>query len=242
MATKTVSATKTARRKKDAPGASKAKPLKKEAQKDLSKSYNEYKDFEGKQYSGMKVGRSHKWYYDKGEWKETKITPDLWEISYAVTKRRAGKAPEGSGVPVGTEYHWYILAHQNVRKLNANDYSTSLTGLKFKLAHKRADKDKWNTTAKTQKKRLLKLMQEFIDQLQKEPVPIEFEYDGEIYKGEGVPISQTCHDGVCAELDISLNDMHVGIIKRLTNNWKIDGAKDQKFVDAIGDEIEKSYK
>src|SRR5690242_20808613 len=28
-------------------------------------------------YSGMKVGRSHKWYYDKGEWKEKKITPDL---------------------------------------------------------------------------------------------------------------------------------------------------------------------
>src|SRR4051812_19714145 len=152
---------------------------KKEKGKDLSKSYNEFKDFEGQQYTGMKIGRSHKWYYDKGEWKETKITPDLWEISYAVTKRRAGKAPEGSGVPVGTEYHWYILAHQNVRKLNANDYSTSLTGLKFKLAHKRADKEKWSTSSKTQKKRLIKLMQEFIDQLQKEPVPVKFEYAGE---------------------------------------------------------------
>src|SRR6185295_18802166 len=101
---------------------------KKELATDISKTYNEFKQFEGHQYTGMKVGRSHKWYYDKGEWRETKITPDLWEISYAVTKRRAGKAPEGSGVPVGTEYHWYILAHQNVRKLNANDYSTSMTG------------------------------------------------------------------------------------------------------------------
>src|SRR6187549_1787392 len=97
--------------------------------KDLSKSYNEFKEFEGQQYTGMKVGRSHKWYYDKGEWKERKITPDRWEITYSVTKRRAGKAPEGSGVPVGTEYHWYILAHQNVRKLNANDYTTELSGL-----------------------------------------------------------------------------------------------------------------
>jgi hypothetical protein len=35
-------------------------------------SYNEYKEFEGKQYTGMKVGRSHKWYYDRGEWKEKK--------------------------------------------------------------------------------------------------------------------------------------------------------------------------
>src|SRR3569623_309976 len=80
--------------------------------KDLSKAYNQYKFFNGQQYTGMKVGRSHKWNYDQGEWRETKITPDLWEISYAVTKRRAGKAPEGSGVPVGTGYHWYILAHQ----------------------------------------------------------------------------------------------------------------------------------
>jgi hypothetical protein len=28
--------------------------------KDISKTYNEYKEFEGKQYTGMKVGRSHK--------------------------------------------------------------------------------------------------------------------------------------------------------------------------------------
>ena len=33
---------------------------KKEAKIDLSKSYNEYKNFEGQQYTGMKVGRSHK--------------------------------------------------------------------------------------------------------------------------------------------------------------------------------------
>ncbi len=213
---------------------------KKETKKDLSKTYNEYKEFEGQQYTGMKIGRSHKWYYDKGEWKETKITPDLWEISYAVTKRRAGKAPEGSGVPVGTEYHWYILAHQNVRKLNANDYTTTLTGLKFKLAHKRAEKAKWSTSAKSQKKRLVKLMKELIEQLEKEPLTFEFEYKDRQYKGEAIPISQTCVDGVCSELDVSINDQHIGIIKRLTNNWKIDGAKDQKFVDAIGEEIEKA--
>jgi hypothetical protein len=240
MATKTAPAKKTARRAtKRSPA--KTSSRKKEAAKDLSRSYNEYKDFEGQQYTGMKVGRSHKWYYDKGEWKETKITPDLWEISYAVTKRRAGKAPEGSGVPVGTEYHWYILAHQNVRKLNANDYTTSLTGLKYKLAHKRAEKGKWSTSAKSQKKRLIKLMQELIAQLEKEPVPIEFEYEGEVYKGEAVPIAQTCVDGKCAELDISINDQSIGIIKRLTHNWRIDGVKDQKFVDAIGKQIEDWY-
>src|SRR5262245_61300719 len=116
----------------------------------------------------MKVGRGHKWYYDKGEWKETKITPDEWQINYAVKKRRAGKAPEGSGVPVGTEYHWYILAHQNVTKLNANDYSTSLTGAKFKLAHKRADQDKWSASTRAQRRRLIKILQNMIAELEQQ--------------------------------------------------------------------------
>jgi hypothetical protein len=138
-----------------------------EIKKDISKTYNKYKDFEGKQYTGMKVGRSHKWYYDKGEWKEKKITPDKWEFTYAVNKRRSGRAPEGSGVPVGTEYHWYILAHQNVRKLDANNYTTSMTGMKYKLAHKRADKEKWSATDNAQRKRLIQALQESISQLQR---------------------------------------------------------------------------
>jgi hypothetical protein len=140
--------------------------------KDIAATYNAYKEFEGQQYTGMKIGRSHKWYYDKGVWKDRKITPDLWEIEYEVTKRRAGKAPEGSGVPVGTEYHWYIMAHQLVKKLDANSYSTTLTGLKYKLAHKRADKDKWNVTQPTQRKRLIKVLRDLIKHLEKDPMEI----------------------------------------------------------------------
>lgn len=135
---------------------------------DISSSYNQFKTYQGRQYTGMKIGRSHKWYYDKGEWKEKKISPDEWQIHYAVTKRRAGKAPEGSGVPVGTEYNWYILAHQNVRKLNANDYTTELTGIKYKLAHKRANKSAWSASAKAQRRRLIKLFHGMIEQLEEE--------------------------------------------------------------------------
>ncbi|MGE7777655.1 hypothetical protein ACQKLP_23255 [Chitinophaga sp. NPDC101104] len=219
--------------------ATRSKPVakKKEAKKDAGKAYDEFKEFEGQHYTGMRVGRSHKWKYDAGDWKETKITPDLWEISYAVTKRRAGRAPEGSGVPTGTEYHWYILAHQHVRKLNANDYTTSMTGLKYKLAHKRADRNKWSATAKTQRKRLVKMLQEIIAQLEKEPVPLEFEYDGKTYKGEAFPISPTCHDGVCDQLEITLNDENLGIIRCMKSGWKLDGVKDQGLIDAIGEEI-----
>ena len=203
----------------------------------IATSYNKFKEFDGKQYTGMKIGRSHKWYYDKGEWREKKITPDLWEISYSVTKRRAGKAPEGSGVPVGTEYHWYIISHQNVKKINANDYTTSMSGLKYKLAHKRAGKDKWSTSARTQRAHLIKFLQEFIQQLQKEPVPLQLEYNGKLYKGEAVPIPETCHDGVCPELDITLNDEHLGILHSMRSGWKMDEVKDQKLIDAIGQEV-----
>lgn len=205
--------------------------------KDISASYNQFKEFKGQQYTGMQVGRSHKWNYDKGEWKETKITPDLWEISYAVIKRRKGKAPKGSGVPVGTGYHWYIIAHQKVVKLNANDYTTEMTGLKYKLAHKRAGKDKWSATAPTQRKHLVTFLKDWIAQLQKEPITLEFDYNGKHFKGEAIPVPQTCFNGVCAELDIILDNETMGIIRNTRSGWKMDLVADQKLVDAIGEQI-----
>jgi hypothetical protein len=138
--------------------------------KDISKSYNQFKEFQGKNYTGMRVGRTHKWYYDKGEWKEKKVTPDKWQFSYDVTKRRAGNAPEGSGVPVGTEYHWYILADQNVKKLDANNYTTSMIGLKYKLAHKRADRNNWSLSDNAQRKRLIEVLEALIENIKMEMV------------------------------------------------------------------------
>jgi hypothetical protein len=116
----------------------------------------------------MRVGGSHKWYYEKGIWSEKKIAPDKWELTYSVNKKRAWDAPEGSGVPVGTEYHWYILAHQNVRKLDANNYATSMTGIKYKLAHKRADRLNWNTSENQQRKQLVQILEELIIQVKNE--------------------------------------------------------------------------
>src|ERR1043166_3783199 len=141
---------------------------KKEIETDAAKTNNAFKLFEGRKYTGMKVGGRHKWYYDKGEWNEKKVTPDRWEFSYAVSKRRAGHAPPGSGVPLGTEYHWYILAHQNVRKLDENTYTTSMSGLKYKLAHKRAGKETWSASDQAQRRQLIKILQEMIDDLSSE--------------------------------------------------------------------------
>jgi hypothetical protein len=138
--------------------------------KDIASSYNRFKTFNGKQYTGMTIGRGHKWNYDPGVWIDKKITPDKWTISFEVAKRRKGKAPEGSGAAVGTEYHWYILAHQFVKKLDANTYSTEMNGLKFKIAHKRAGQDKWNISDKTQRNHLIKILQDFIKELEAETI------------------------------------------------------------------------
>jgi hypothetical protein len=203
--------------------------------------YDAFKTFGGRQYTGMKIGRSHKWYYDKGEWKEKKITPDMWEIFYSVTKRRAGKAPKGSGAPVGTGYHWYIMAHQNVLKLNANDYSTTLSGLKYKVSHKRATSEKWSGSPAAQRKSMIKFLKEMIASLEMEPVPFNFEHKGVKYKGEGTPIPNTCRDGSCLELDLILNGTHIGILHRLTNSWRIEGIKDEALVKKIGDIVSGWY-
>ena len=164
---RTVGKTKT-KTNRSTPAARKEKVATKEETKDTAPSYNKFKEYGGKKYTGMKIGRSHKWYYDQGEWKERKVTPDRWTIDYEVVKRRAGKAPEGSGVPVGTKYHWYILAHQFVEKLDANSYSTKMSGEKFKIAHQRAGNEKWSTTDKTQRKRTIRFLKEMLAELEKE--------------------------------------------------------------------------
>lgn len=146
---------------------------KKEVERDLAKTYNEFKTFEGRRYTGMKVGGRHKWIYDKGEWNEKKVAPDRWEISYAVAKRRKGHAPPGSGVPVGSEYHWFILAHQNVRKLDENTYTTAMSGLKYKLAHKRADRETWSATERARRRQLIRILRGMIEDLEGRPEPVE---------------------------------------------------------------------
>jgi hypothetical protein len=136
--------------------------------KDVAASYNAVKEFEGRKYTGMRVGGSHSWYYRQGEWREMKVSPDRWKFTYAANKLRVWNAPEGSGAPVGTEYHWYILAHQNVRKLNANEYTTSMTGVKYKLAHRRANSGEWSASERAQLRRLITIFEENIIQLKHE--------------------------------------------------------------------------
>ncbi|KAJ5111565.1 hypothetical protein N7532_002100 [Penicillium argentinense] len=123
--------------------------------------YNALKSHQGQLYAGMAVGGSHTWNYDSGTWKETKEEPDLWRIDYQTKKRRARNAPKGSGAPVGTEYHWLIVGHQHVRKIDANTYETHLTGSKYKLAHKSVTAKTWSIPkVQAQREREVELLQD----------------------------------------------------------------------------------
>lgn len=221
-------------------GAKISNPKKAAAKKNIAASYNKFKEFGSKQYTGMSIGRSHKWNYDAGVWRDHKITPDLWSISYAVTKRRAGHAPRGSGASVGTDYHWFMLVHQNVEKLNADDYSTAMTGLKFKLAHKRADTDKWSVSAKTQRKHLVNFLKQMIVQLEQQAVALEFEAGGKKYEGEALPVMATLQQGVFYEYEITLNNKNLGIIRRLKSGWKLDLVEDKKLIREIGKALDEA--
>jgi len=214
--------------------------------KDLSASYNKFKQFEGKRYTGMAVGRTHHWYYDKGDWKEKKVTPEKWELTYSTTKRRAGKAPEGSGVPVGTAYHWFILAHQFVEKLNANDYMTQMVGLKYKLSHRRAGKDSWSASGKTQRKHLIDILKSLIDELERQPeqltpIPLSLEYKNKLYEGTAVPVPTACEEGACYHLDVTLNKKHIGVLRQTPKGWKITELKSTGLANAIGAQIQDWY-
>lgn len=217
------------------------------AGKNIAASYNRYKEHEGRQYTGMTIGRTHHWHYDKGDWKEKKVTPDKWELTYSTTKRRAGRAPEGSGVPVGTAYHWFILAHQYVEKLNANDYLTQMVGLKFKLAHRRATGRKWSASEEKRRKELIRILKDLIADLEHEPeqiapVNLKFEHGGKAYVGTGIPILTSCDEGICKHFDITLNRKHIGVLRQNEDKWKISEIKSQSLANAIGSQIEEWYK
>jgi hypothetical protein len=130
--------------------------------------YDDLKEFRGKVYSGMPVGGEHIWEYPHGIWREQKTAPDRWVFSFSSLKTRGRKAPEGSGVPVGTGYHWFILAHQKVRKLDKDTYETSMEGVKFKVAHKRPHWRDWSTEYpdhEPEREILIRILEEYLAEM-----------------------------------------------------------------------------
>jgi hypothetical protein len=136
--------------------------------------YDDIKRFNGRACSGMSIGGRHVWEYPNGLWDERKTAPDRWDFTFSSIKRRTRSAPAGSGVPAGSQYHWYIrevttafrrwtrsdsdrmettgfsrwsfiMAHQRVRKLDQDEYETFMEGVKYKVAHRRPHWRAWSS-------------------------------------------------------------------------------------------------
>ena len=107
-------------------------------------SYDDLKEHDGKVYSGMPVGASHGWRYPDGSWHEVKLAPDRWSFEFRSVKTRRRAAPPDSGAKPDSGYHWYILADQHVRKIDKDSYDTLMTGLKFKVGHRRPYWRRWS--------------------------------------------------------------------------------------------------
>jgi hypothetical protein len=156
--------------------------------------FDDEKEFKGQSYTGMPVGRSHHWNYPNGDWEETKVTPDLWKIRFRSLKSRQTPAPEGSGVPLNTAYHWFIMADQQVTKTTKDDYQTEMQGLKFKIGHKRPYWKKWSygcADQLTYRQKLINALQSTLQQLR-----LEEEYEN--------PTSHVLSQQHTSPLDVSL--------------------------------------
>ena len=141
-------------------------------------SFDDLKEFNGQSYSGMAVGASHSWRYTDAIWREQKVAPDRWEFTFKSKKRRGQPAPPGSGVPPDTLYHWYLLAHQRVRKIDEDTYATFMSGLKYKIAHKRPYWRRWSCEYPDQaseRDRVIEVLEDALDRLRAElaaPAPL----------------------------------------------------------------------
>ncbi len=126
------------------------------------------KTFRGTVYSGMSIGGTHDWEYPHGVWHEEKVAPDRWVFSFRSGKKRVRKAPEGSGALPGTQYHWFILAHQWVRKVDQDTYETVMQGVKYKVAHKRPYWRRWSTEypdSEPERQILIRILEQYLEEL-----------------------------------------------------------------------------
>jgi len=133
--------------------------------------YDDIKFLNGQQYLGMRVGNSHRWNYHDAVWEETKTAVDKWQIRFGAIKTRKVAAPENSGCPLNTGYHWLIIADQRVVKASKDDYQTIMEGTKFKMGHRRPYWKNWSYTYPgqlTYRQKLIQIFRETLEKLEQE--------------------------------------------------------------------------
>lgn len=80
------------------------------------------------------------------------------------------------------------------------------------------------------------------EKYKRQPVPLNIMHRGKKYEGVAMPLSTSCTEGACYELDITLNNEHMGTIYCGNDmHWKMKDVPDQELVNKIGDEIQLWY-
>jgi hypothetical protein len=67
----------------------------------ISTAYNDYKEFEGRKYTGMRVGGVHHWYYENGEWKEKKKHQTNGNSLMQLIRKEHGMLQRAQGLQLG---------------------------------------------------------------------------------------------------------------------------------------------
>lgn len=80
-----------------------------------------------KRIKGVPVKYKAYWRY-KGVWKETKVKPGTWKLSFRATKNR--KAKSYGSHPKGRRIRWKFTGYQDVIKTDKGKYQTHLYGTK----------------------------------------------------------------------------------------------------------------
>jgi hypothetical protein len=76
-----------------------------------------------------------------------------------------------------------------------------------------------------------------IEKYEDESVPISICYKNRIYNGKARPLSTSCTEDVCFELDVTLNGKEMGTIHCTKAGWTMEKVPDQQLVNAIGENI-----
>lgn len=145
--------------------------------------YDDLKEFNGQKYMGMPIGGRHAWEYPNGTWKEKKVGPDKWVFTFKSMKQRRKEAPVNSGAQINTQYHWYILADQRVKKVDKDTYETVMEGVKHKLSHKRPYWRKWSSEYQnniSDRERIIAILEDMLKRLKDHPQP-KYENTAEEY-------------------------------------------------------------
>jgi hypothetical protein len=69
------------------------------------------------------------------------------------------------------------------------------------------------------------------------PFRLELNYRGKHYLGTAHPLVDTCHDGICEQLEIHLNGKRLGILKWEKKRWIMEEIKEQSLVEKLGELI-----